>query len=235
MPARKSRFGSGRENGSAAQNPASAESISAASRTERASGPATAMWPNAPSGHCGTRPNVGLSPTTPDHAAGMRILPPPSVPTCSGPKNEAAAAAAPEDEPPVVCAVFHGLRVMPVSGQSPGDFQPNSVVVVLPMITAPAWRSACTSGASSVAGVGSVALLPRLVGSPATSIKSFTVTGTPSSAPQGVPSAQRNALARAACSACGFITAKALISGLRRAMRSVTACKASSGLSRLAA
>ena len=50
---------------------------------------------------------------------------------------------------PCVYAGFHGLRVMPCSGQSPGDFQPNSVVVVLPRITAPAAFSPTTIGASS--------------------------------------------------------------------------------------
>ena len=104
----------------------------------RAIGPATATAPNAPSGHCGTRPKLGFSPTTPHQAAGMRIDPPASVPTCSGPKHAAAAAPAPADEPPDVSAGFHGLRVMPCSGQSPGDFQPYSVVVVLPTMTAPA-------------------------------------------------------------------------------------------------
>ena len=68
----------------------------------------------------------------------MRIEPPASVPTCSGPKQAAPAAPAPEEEPPGVRRGSQGLRVMPCSGQSPGVFQPNSVVVVLPRMTAPA-------------------------------------------------------------------------------------------------
>jgi hypothetical protein len=44
---------------------ARAFSISAASRTERAIGPATATEAKAPSGHCGTRPKEGFTPTTP--------------------------------------------------------------------------------------------------------------------------------------------------------------------------
>ena len=93
---------------------------------------------NAPGGHCGTRPKLGFSPTRPHHAAGMRIEPPASVPTCSGPNPAAAAApGAGRTSRPACGAGFHGLRVMPCSGQSPGDFQPNSVVVVLPTITAP--------------------------------------------------------------------------------------------------
>src|SRR5271165_2887806 len=107
----------------------------------------------------------------------MRIEPPASVPICSGPKPAAPAAPAPEEDPPVVTSGFHGLRVMPCSGQSPGDFQPNSVVVVLPMITAPAALRPTTLGASSAAGVGSVARLPRRVGKPARYTRSFTVHG----------------------------------------------------------
>src|SRR5580692_10352640 len=153
----------------------------------------------------------------------MRIEPPASVPICNGPNPAAPAAPAPDDEPPAVNSGFHGLRVMPCSGQSPGDFQPNSVVVVFPTITAPAAFNPTTLGASSAAGVGSVVRLPRRVGNPATSTRSFTVQGTPSSSPSGRPAAQRAALSPAASSARGLSTAKALKVGLRRAMRSVTA------------
>src|SRR5580704_5204751 len=153
----------------------------------------------------------------------MRIEPPASVPTCNGPNPAAPAAPAPEDDPPVVNTGFQGLRVMPCSGQSPGDFQPNSVVVVLPTMIAPAAFRPSTAGASSRAGVGSVARLPRRVGNPATSTRSLTVQGTPSSSPIGRPAAQRAALSPAASSARGLSTAKALNVGLRRAIRSVTA------------
>jgi hypothetical protein len=120
---------------------------------------------------------------------------------------------------------------MPCSGQSPGDFQPYSVVVVLPMMTAPAAFSPTTLGASSLTGAGSDRREPRRVGNPATSTRSFTVQSTPSSGPSGRPARQRAALSPAAASACGTITAKALSFGLCRATRSVTACSASTGLS----
>ena len=103
---------------------------------------------------------------------------------------------------------------MPCSGQSPGDFQPNSVVVVLPRITAPAAFSPTTLGASSGTGVGSVMRLPRRVGKPARSTRSFTVQGTPSSGPSGRPARQRVSLSPAASSARGFSTAKALQAGV---------------------
>src|ERR1700733_7971827 len=141
-----------------------AENINAASRTVRVIGAAQAMLAKALAGHCGMRPYVGFSPTRPHQAAGIRTEPPASVPMCNGPKPAAPAAPAPEDEPPVVWALFQGFRVMPFSGQSPGDFQPNPVVVVLPMTTAPAAFSPTTIGASSITGSVLVVRLPRLVG-----------------------------------------------------------------------
>ena len=105
---------------------------------------------------------------------------------------------------------------MPCSGQSPGVFHPNSVVVVLPMMTAPAALRPTTSGASSVTGASLVTRLPRRVGNPARSTRSFTVQGTPSSKPLGRPAFQRRSLSPAAASACGFMTTKALSSGLIR-------------------
>ena len=131
-----------------------------------------------------------------------------------------------------VHAGFHGLRVIPFSGQSPGDFQPNSVVVVLPSdrprpplsAQSPAARRRRPAPDRSVR-------LPRRVGKPARSTRSFTVHGTPSSSPIGRPARQRISLSPAAASACGFITAKAFSRGLSRATRSVTACSTSTGLS----
>ena len=59
------------------------------------------------------RPRVGLRPTTPQNAAGMRADPPPSVPMWSGPINAAVAAAAPPLDPPGTWSGFHGFRVGP--------------------------------------------------------------------------------------------------------------------------
>jgi len=58
----------------------------------------------------------------PVKAAGMRIEPPPSVPTWSAPCPSAAATAAPPLLPPGVFPVSHGLRVTPVSGLSVTPF-----------------------------------------------------------------------------------------------------------------
>ena len=79
----------------------------------------------------------------------MRIEPAPSLPTCKGPIPAAQAAAAPALLPPGVRERSQGLRVIPVNGLSPNAFQPNSGVVVLPIITAPASRNRAVAGASS--------------------------------------------------------------------------------------
>ncbi len=64
----------------------------------------------------GMTPADCLKPTTPLQAAGMRVDPPASVPTASGPAPAASATAAPPDEPPLVRSAAQALRVRPNSG-----------------------------------------------------------------------------------------------------------------------
>src|SRR5581483_662764 len=185
-----------RSRGAAAQSrasgSASTESMRAASATLLAIGPMCATVPVGDGGQNGTRPWVGLIPNTPVNALGMRIEPPPSVPSARAPMPEATAAAAPPDDPPGVFAGFQGLRVIPVSGLSVTPFQPNSGVAVLPRSTAPASRNRATAGASSFHGpFGSTVFEPRSVGQPRARITSFTETGTPSSGPSGSPLRER--------------------------------------------
>src|SRR6516165_4623611 len=78
----------------------------------------------------------------PQKLAGRRTEPMTCVPSAALTAPTATAAAEPLDEPPGVCAVFHGLRV------PRGSEAANSVVTVLPTITAPASRSARTLAAS---------------------------------------------------------------------------------------
>ncbi len=80
----------------------------------RASGPSTESvgQPRKP-GSLGMRPNVGLSPAIPQKEAGMRIEPPPSVPSANGTMSAATAAAEPPLEPPGVRSRLRGLRVRP--------------------------------------------------------------------------------------------------------------------------
>ena len=180
-------------------------------------GPRWATLPNGESGYAGTRPKLGFKPKLPQNAAGMRTLPAPSVPIESGPMPQAMAAAVPPDDPPDVRAGFQGLRVMPVSGELVSPLQPNSGVVVLPRITAPASRTRAATGASTSHGpLGSMVREPRSVGMPATRMRSLIDIGTPSSAPHGSPRVQRSSLAPAdASAASGARRQKALTAGLQ--------------------
>ena len=64
------------------------------------------------------RPKLGLRPTIPDNAAGIRIEPPASEPSAIGTQPVATATAEPPDEPPAVQFEFQGLRVGPQRGLS---------------------------------------------------------------------------------------------------------------------
>ncbi len=57
-----------------------------------------------------TRPREGLSPTTPQQEAGMRIEPPPSDPWETGATPAATSAAAPPLEPPAPRVRSQGVR-----------------------------------------------------------------------------------------------------------------------------
>src|SRR5437868_6939352 len=128
----------GNEWRSRSSGPAMTDSINAASATVRVIGPACDSVSAALAGEYGTRPNEGFKPTIPQKLAGMRIEPAPSVPRESGPMPAATAAAEPPLDPPGVLVVSHGLRVGPKTGLSVAPFQPNSGVLVLPSMIAPA-------------------------------------------------------------------------------------------------
>jgi hypothetical protein len=94
------------------------------------------------------RPRVGFRPTSPQHEAGIRIEPPPSLPWASGSIPDATAAAAPPEEPPGVRSVSHGFLTGPKRRGSDTGRMPNSGMFVLPTITNPASRSRRTRKAS---------------------------------------------------------------------------------------
>src|SRR5579884_2542759 len=193
---------SGRLNQSRESGPFIASSISAASATVGVVGPPYETSPKAEGGYIATLPKVGFSPNTPENAAGMRIDPPASVPTASGQMPHNTATALPPLDPPGVRAKSHGLRVMPVSGESVTGFQPNSGVVVLPKNTAPAARSRAVDGASSgQSWSASIVSEPTRRGQPRVSWVSLIATGTPSRMPSGAPFAQRASDSRAIASA----------------------------------
>jgi hypothetical protein len=73
------------------------------SSTERVSAPKTIQWlPSLSCGARGTRPTCGLSPNSPQQAAGMRIEPAPSAASAAGTMPAATAAADPPLDPPGV-------------------------------------------------------------------------------------------------------------------------------------
>src|ERR1700742_832611 len=65
------------------------------------------------SGPCVIRPRETFRPTRPQFDAGRRIDPPPSVACAIGTMPAATHAAEPPEEPPGVCARFHGLCAGP--------------------------------------------------------------------------------------------------------------------------
>ena len=153
----------------------------AASAAVRVIGPTWATVPNGLRGKAGTLPKEGLSPKMPEKPAGMRIEPPPSVPSDKGAKPAATAAAEPPDDPPGVFDRSQGLRVTPDSGELVTPFQPNSGVVVLPRRIAPCSRSRAAAGPSSIHGCSlSTVREPRKVGQPLVRMRSLTTAGTPS-------------------------------------------------------
>ena len=87
-----------------------------------------------------TRPKVGLKPTQPLSAAGMRMLPPVSVPSVPAASRATMAAPEPPLEPPGMWSSDQGLWVAPVWGLLVVVPQANSCVFVFPINTVPASR-----------------------------------------------------------------------------------------------
>ncbi len=114
--------------GSPTSGPTTASSSAAASRTERVtancteSGRARSSLP----GPTEVRPREVFRPTSPQHAAGMRIDPPPSLACANGIMPAATAAAEPPDEPPGVRVRSHGLCVGPKARGSVVGMMPSS-------------------------------------------------------------------------------------------------------------
>ena len=95
---------------------------------------------------------MGLSPTSPQQAAGIRIEPPPSLAWAIGTTPAATSAADPPLDPPAERAVSQGLRVAPKRSDSVVAVRPNSGSVVLAIGATPSRRYCATQGEHSVAG-----------------------------------------------------------------------------------
>src|SRR3954447_4138852 len=104
-----------------------------------------------------TCPNAGLSPTTPQCAAGVRTLQPVSVPSVNGTYPAATEAAEPDDDPPVIRVGSCGLWGGGVGGGGGGRARGASRVApaappwVCPPATTipPPARSRATAGESA--------------------------------------------------------------------------------------
>src|SRR5260370_31253322 len=81
------------------------------------------------------RPRDGFIPTTPQHEAGTRIDPAPSLASASGTMPAATADAAPSEEPPGVTSARHGLCVAPSSFASVVIAHPFAGALALPTRT----------------------------------------------------------------------------------------------------
>ena len=126
-----------RQAGSRGSGPAIALRKSATSATERAIGPDTESGDQDPDS-LGTRPGDGRKPTTLQNAAGFRSEPPVSLPSAIGTMPHASATAAPPLLPPQVLSRSYGLRVAPKTALNVCEPAPNSGVLVLPRVIAPA-------------------------------------------------------------------------------------------------
>src|SRR5262245_61113043 len=126
-------------------------------------------------------PSVGLKPTAPQYDAGRSVEACVCVPSPAGTMPAPTAAAEPLDEPPGVRAESNGLVVGPEKPSA------NSVVTVLPMITAPPCLKAATQAASWPDCQPLNAGLFICVGMPTVAMMSLIAIGMPSTGESGLP------------------------------------------------
>ena len=129
--------------------PAIVCSIAAQSQALRANGPMRSREKlRGTESEIGTLPNVGIRPDIPQNAAGILMLPPVSLPI--PPRNSPAAIpfAVPELDPPGHLAKSHGFRGIGKGFVGSGIPIANSLVVVFPIMTAPASFSLFITGPS---------------------------------------------------------------------------------------
>src|SRR5579871_64446 len=160
-------------------------------------------------------PKVGLSPLTPQAAAGMRIEPPVSVPSAPRTSPLATAAAEPPLLPPGTWLVFQGLRVGGVIVP-----KANSCVFVLQSSTLPASRSLVTTVASSSGTHSASTREPAVVRTPCVAIRSLMPSGMPSNKRRSRPLASASSAFTASCIAVSSMTVThAWMDGSHAAMR----------------
>src|ERR1700720_144509 len=149
--------------------PRTATSSFAVSRTVRLTQSSTDSAVSSRIGPSEILPWLGFRPTSPQHEAGIRIEPPPSLACANGTMPLATAAAAPPLDPPGERLVSHGLWVAPQASGSVVGTLPSSGLLVRPAITRPALRYRLTSvgSASETPDAFFSARLPLVMGWPA--------------------------------------------------------------------
>ena len=111
----------------------------------------------------------------------MRTDPPVSVPKATSASPVATATADPDDDPPGSRRGSRGFTGVPDQWFTPLADQHSSVSPVLPTIRAPPSRAEATTAASISAGsaISATTGHPAVVGTPATSMQSFTASRGP--------------------------------------------------------
>jgi hypothetical protein len=133
----------------AGSNPPASGSISPVQRpTVRAIGPAwSKLGASGKHPSSGTTPKLGLNPTMPQQAAGIRIEPPESVPSAASASPTASAAAEPPLEPPAIRPGASGFGTVPKCGLIEVTPNANSCRFVFPTFAYPAASTLRTASA----------------------------------------------------------------------------------------
>jgi hypothetical protein len=126
----------------------------------------------------GIASKLGLKPTTPQNAAGIRTEPPVSLPSPATPIPVATHTPAPLEDPPAWRDGSCGFFTSPVHGFSPVPPSAISCMLVLANSNAPAARNR-TTAADSAPTSGKAARVPARIGMPRTAYRSLIDTGTP--------------------------------------------------------
>src|SRR2546421_108254 len=173
---------------SAAAKPGALTSSSAThSSTVRAIGPTwSKLGASGKQPSIETSPYVGLKPTTPQQAAGMRIEPPESVPRAASTSPVASAAAEPPDDPPAIRPGATGFGTVPKCGFSDVTPYANSCRFVLPTFAYPLDSARRTDSAVVDGTCSANTAEPYVVVSPAVSSRSLTASRMPAGGSAGI-------------------------------------------------
>ena len=151
-------------------------------------------------------PKVGFRPTHPHSAAGMRTLPPVSLPVAAATSRAATAAADPPLDPPAIRDRSCGLCVVPKNGLIVVTPPPSSWVLVLPRSTVPASVRRATTAASCSGIQRSCRRDPPVVRMPRVAKRSLCAIGTPASGPGRAPALHRVMTRRVSSTARSRVT-----------------------------